>query len=215
MRLAVAAYTLGRMGSFPHAPGSLVVFGITCTVLAGLLSLVLGWHVVRRLLDVPRVPRGPGTYVVMVLACLGLVAAGVIAFVVAAGLEDWPGVPARAPLAEVQCQRQAPAGARLGFVPFNAEGTRGPEEAENVPACDLAIGRLRFAAPFARFGLVDRHRLARVGTRRRPVDAPTWRALPRPLGVPVAAASEQQLAVPADGARYRVIADERGFRLER
>jgi hypothetical protein len=202
------------MGSFPHAPGSLVVFGITCTVAAVLLILMLGWHVARRVLDIPRVPRGPGTYVVTVVVGVVLLAAGLSALAVAAGLEDWQGVPGRTPLAEVQCQRLTPSSARLTFVPFKPDGARGPEEVETLPACDLAIERLHFAAPFARFGLTERNRLARVGSHPRPLESPDWSALPRPFGLPLAAASEQKVVVP-DGDRYRVIADERGLRLEK
>jgi hypothetical protein len=202
------------MGSFPHAPGSLVVFGITCTAAAALLILMLGWHVARRVLDIPRIPRGAGGYVLLVLLCLGLLGAGIGALAVAAGLEDWQGVPARAPLAEVQCHRVSPATARLSFVPLRPDGARGPEEMETVDACELALERLRFAGVFARFGLVERHRLSRVGTRSHSPDTADWTALPRPFGMPVAVATQQKVVVP-DGERYRVIADERGLRLEK
>jgi hypothetical protein len=204
------------MAGFQHAPASLVVFGITCTALAGVVILVLLWHAIRRALDIPRVPRGPGTYVVMVLATAGLLAAGVGAFVVAAGLDDWP-PPGRAPLAEVRCHKLTPTTARLSFVPLALDGARGPEEVESVArSCDLGFQRLRFAAPLARFGLIERLRLARVGNRLRPAGTPAWRALPQPLGAPVAVASDEQLPVPPEDDRpYRVLADDRGFRLEK
>jgi hypothetical protein len=202
------------MGSFPHAPGSLVVFGITCVIAGGLFILLLGWHVARRVLDIPRIPRGAGSYAVQVVACLALLGAGIVALAVAAGLEDWQAVPTTAPLAEVQCLRLTPGSARLSFVPLRADGARGPEEMETVGSCDLAIERLQFAHTFARFGLVERQRLALVGTRRRASETSDWAALPTPFGVPVAVTTEQKVVVP-DGDRYRVIADGRGLRLEK
>jgi hypothetical protein len=202
------------MGRFPHAPGSLVVFGITCMVAAGLLILVLAWHAARRVFDVPRVPRGVGSYVVQVVACLALLGAGIIALAVAAGLEDWQGVPGTTPLAEVQCSRITPTSAQLSFVPLRADGARGPEEVETVASCDLSIERLHFVRPFTRFGLVERNRLAQVGTRRRPLETPNWTSLPRPFGVPVAVATGHKVVVP-DGDRYRAIADDSGLRLEK
>ena len=51
---------------------------------------------------------------------------------------------------------------------------------------------------------------------RRPISTPLWRALPQPLGLPIASAEAQPVAIPAgDGARYRVIADDRGARVEK
>jgi hypothetical protein len=206
------------MAGFPHAPAALVVFGITCTALAGVVILILIWHAVRRVLDIPRVPRGPGSYVVMVVATAGLLALGLGAFLVAAGLEDWP-APGRAPLAEVRCHKLPPTGARLSFVPLAADGARSPEEVESVSSpsgCVLGFQRLRFAAPLARFGLTERVRLSRVGSRVRPAGTPSWRALPQPLGAPVALASDEQLPVPAEDDRpYRLLTDARGLRLEK
>jgi hypothetical protein len=204
------------MGGFPHAPGSLVVFGITCTAVGVLVLVVLGWHAARRLLDVPRVPRGAGSYALWVVACAALLGAGIVSLCIAASLDDWPSAPGPAPLAEVRCQRLSPSTARLSFVPLSASGGRGPEEVETVESCSLALQRLRFSSSLARFGLVERQRLARVGSRLRPLDTPEWRALPRPLGAPVAQAATQDLAVPApDDQPYRVLSDDKGLRLEK
>jgi hypothetical protein len=170
------------------------------------------------LLDIPRVPRGPGSYVLLVLASLVLLVCGVGALIVAAALDDWQAVPVRGALAEVQCHPLTPTGARLSLVALGADGARGAEEVETVEAtpCDLAVERLRFIPALARFGLVERHRVARLGGRRRPLTTPPWRALPDPLGVPVAVASDHQLSVPPDdGGPYRVMADQRGLRVER
>jgi hypothetical protein len=200
------------MGSFPHAPSSLVVFGITCAILAALLILLLVWHAVRRILDVPRVPRGAGFYVLMVVVAAAALGAGVGALVVAAALDDWPGVIGQPAQAELRCRRQSPTAARLSFVPLDP---RGPEEAEVVPACEVAVDRLRFGGRLNRFGLFERFRLAQVGTRARPPGTPEWRALPQPFGVPVAGISQQRLAVPPDDQPYRLVADDRGIRLDK
>jgi hypothetical protein len=206
------------MAGLSYAPVPLVVFGIACTALGAVLLVVLLWHVARRLLDIPRVPRGPGSYVLLVVACLALVVCGLGALTVAAALDDWQAVPVRGALAEVQCHRLSPTSARLSLIPLRDEGSRGAEEVETVDAipCEVAVERLRFIPALARFGLLERHRVARIGGRRRPLTTPSWRALPEPLGVPVAVASDHQLSVPVDeGGPYRVMADERGLRVER
>ena len=191
------------------------MFGITGTAVGGALLLLLAWHVLRRLLDIPRVPLRAGTYVFLVVACAALLAGGLGALGLAAALDDWESVPDRVPLAEVHCQKTG-TGARLTFVALKPDGTRGAEEAETVDAlpCDLAIARLQFIPALARLG--QRQRVSRVGPRPRATATPPWRALPRPFGLVVAEAADHQLTVPPeDDHAYRVVSDGSGFRVER
>jgi hypothetical protein len=201
------------MAGFAQAPGPLVVFGVTSTAIGGIILLLLGWHVARRLLDVPRIPLGRTTYAALVLVCTALLGTGISALMVASALDDWEPTAGGTPVAEVNCRRVTPKVTQLSFTPLDASGRRGAEEKQTLESspCEVAVERLRFYTPLRRLGLVERLRVARVGSHRRAVATPQWRALPQPLGVPVAIASAHELSVPADdGTPYRVIADEGG-----
>jgi hypothetical protein len=204
--------------AFGQAPTWLVVLAVTSIVCGAGLLFVLGWHVVRRILDVPRVPRGFGAYAMMVGACALLVGGGVTALAVAAALEDWQTQVGSAAVAEVHCRRTGPHKVELSYAAVGPDGKAGAEETQTIEAlpCEIAVERLRFPHALARFGLIERLRLARVGAVRRPTTTPVWRALPQPMGIPIASAEAQEVAIPTeDGARYRVVADDRGVRVEK
>jgi hypothetical protein len=77
------------------------------------------------------------------------------------------------------------------------------------------VERLHFPQALVRLGLMERHRLSGVGAAKR-TSIPVWRALPQPMGLPIAYAEAQQVAIPSeDGAPYRVVADDRGVRVEK
>ena len=205
------------MAGFEQAPDWLVVLAITGIALGALLLLMLGWHVVRRILDVPRVPRGAGTYAVMVGFCVLCIAGGTTALVVASALDDWQRQVGPA-VAEVQCRRTGPTRVEVSYVTLGPDGKRGAEEKQTIESlpCEIAIERLHFPQALARLGLSERRRLARVGGYRLATTTPTWRALPQPMGLPLAYADAQQIAIPTeDGAPYRVVADDRGVRVEK
>jgi hypothetical protein len=207
----------GSMAGFTHAPTSLVVLAITSMAVGALLLLLLGWHVVRRLLDVPRIPRGAGFYTFAVAACALSIAGGVSALAVAAALDDWQTQPGAGAIAEVHCRRTGPKSVELGYVTIGADGKRGPEETQTIDSlpCAVAVEKLHFSQPLAHLGLMERHRLSGVGAARHTA-IPLWRALPQPLGLPIAFAEAQQVAIPSeDGAPYRVFADDRGLRVEK
>jgi hypothetical protein len=204
------------MGGFPHAPGPLVVAGITGVFVGGLLLLVLAWHVLRRIMDVPRVPLGPAVYALLLLICAATLGGGLLALVLAAALEDWQTVPEHAAVAEVRCQRDG-AAVKVTLVPIASDGSHGPAEtaAATTAPCDLTIERLAFAPPLSRV-LGQRQRVTSLAGRPRPGETPAWRALPRPLGLNVAEASDHQLRLTADETHpYRVMVEGPGFRVER
>jgi hypothetical protein len=206
------------MAGLGQAPTWLVVLAITSVALGALLLLLLGWHVVRRLLDVPRIPRGAGFYTVAVGACVLCIAGGVTALAVAAALTDWDGQAGSGAIAEVHCRRTGPNRVELGYVTLGADGKRGPEETQTIDSlpCAVAVEKLHFPQALARLGLMERHRLSGVGAPRRPTSTPSWRSLPQPLGLPIASAEAQQVAIPSeDGVPYRVVADDRGLRVEK
>jgi hypothetical protein len=205
------------MAGLGQSPTWLVVLAITSIALGALLLVMLGWHVVRRILDVPRVPRAGALYALMVTTCALSIAAGVTALAVAAALGDWQAQIGPSAMAEVHCRRVG-AARELSFTPLGPDGRRGPEEtqtAEELP-CAVGVERLRFHPPLGRLGLIERLRLARVGAVSRPTTTPSWRALPQPFGVPIASLEAQQVAIPTDdGARYRLVADEGALRIEK
>jgi hypothetical protein len=178
---------------------------------------LLGWHVVRRILDVPRVPRGAAMYAILVGACLLLITGGITSLAIATALDDWQTQLGPSALAEVHCRRLGPNRVQVGLVALDAEGHRGPEETQAIDGlpCEVAVERLRFHHKLAQLGLLERLRLARVGSVPRPTSTPSWRALPQPLGIPIASSEAQAVAIPTeDDTPYRVVADDRGVRME-
>jgi len=205
------------MVGFTQAPTWLVVLAITSIALGTLLVLLLGWHLVRRMLDVPRIPRGAAFYTLAVVTCVASIASGVTALAVAAALNDWQSHAGPGAIAEVHCRRTGPNRVELSYVTIGADGRRGPEETQAIEAlpCAVAVERLHFPQALVRLGLMERHRLSGVGAAKR-TSIPVWRALPQPMGLPIAYAEAQQVAIPSeDGAPYRVVADDRGVRVEK
>jgi hypothetical protein len=206
------------MVAFHQAPTWLVVLAITSIIIGAAILVLLGWHVVRRILDVPRVPRGRALYAILIGACVLLIGEGVTGLAIANALEDWQPRLGASAVAEVHCRRLAPTRVQVGVVTLDADGRRGAEETQtidNLP-CEVAVERLRFHQGLERLGLLDRLRLARVGTVARPTSTPPWRALPQPMGLPIASSEAQQVAIPTeDDAPYRVVADDRGVRAEK
>jgi hypothetical protein len=203
------------MAGFTQAPTWLVVLAITSIALGALLLLFLGWHVVRRMLDVPRIPRGAAFYAVTVVACVASIASGVTALAVAAALNDWQSQAGPGAIAEVHCRRTGPTQVQLGYVVIGANGQRGPEtQTIESSTCAVAVEQLHFPQALAKLGL-ERRRLSGVGAARS-TSIPMWRSLPQPMGLPIAYAEAQQVAIPSeDGAPYRVVADDRGLRVEK
>jgi len=203
---------------FGQAPTWLVVLAITSIAIGAFLLIMMGWHVVRRLLDVPRIPRGAAGYAVMVAICVLSIGGGSAALAVAAALDDWQTQAGTSPVAEVHCKRIAPTRVEVSYVTLGSDGKRGPEEKQTIESlpCEIAVERLHFPPSLARLGFYERHRLARVGGYRLATTTPTWRALPQPLGLPIAYAEAKQVAIPTeDGAHYRVVADDSGVRVEK
>jgi len=206
------------MAGLGQAPTGLVVLAVTGIAVGALLLLLLGWHVVRRILDVPRVPRGRGMYAVLVGLCVLSIGGGAAALAVAAALGDWQNQAGPSAMAEVHCRRIAPTRVEVSYVTLGPDGKRGPEEKQTIEAlpCEIAVERLHFPQALARLGLAERHRLAGIGGFRRPTTTPLWRALPQAAGLPIAYADAQQVAIPTeDGVPYRVVADDRGVRVEK
>ncbi|HXU81658.1 MAG TPA: hypothetical protein VN914_09695, partial [Polyangia bacterium] len=157
-------------------------------------------------------------YAVLVSLCVLSIGGGAAALAVSSALGDWQSKAGPSAMAEVHCRRVAPTRVEVSYVIIGADGTRGPEEKQTIEAlpCEIAVERLHFPQALARLGLIERHRLAVVGSVRQPTSTPLWRALPQPLGLPIASAEAQQVAIPSeDGAPYRVVADDRGVRAEK
>src|SRR5215471_1280875 len=71
---------------------------------AAVLTLLLGWHGLRRLFDIPRVPRPAGMYVTLGALWIALVTFGAMSAGTMVLLRDHQRVGARTPLADVRCE---------------------------------------------------------------------------------------------------------------
>src|SRR6266498_1085699 len=92
---------------------SQVPFKLLCAAVVGLtaaaaLTLLLGWHGLRRLLDIPRVTRPPVMYLALGAIWIAVAAIGVMSVATIVLLRDHQRIDAPTTLGDVRCE---PAGA--------------------------------------------------------------------------------------------------------
>ncbi|HEX3697893.1 MAG TPA: hypothetical protein VH374_21145 [Polyangia bacterium] len=204
--------------------------------LALLLAAVLGWHALRRLFGVPRVPRPPATYVALVILWAATVAVSGASVAVALLLRDHQAVDGRARLAELRCQAVAPGRVQMELTtpsPHPAGQPAGPERYEiqgdacvvSVVLVDLRSG-LQILGPtqLSRIEVVGSQTGALAGTgagavRRRRVN-PGWLTpgtsqQMAPINLLVNDTRQISLSVPADGEPFYLVASPNGPALEK
>ena len=77
---------------------------MTATALMTILSCVLAWHALRRVLDIPRVPRPRGMYWALGLAWGALAVASTGTAVAALLLRDHQRLDGRTEVGELRCE---------------------------------------------------------------------------------------------------------------
>ena len=203
------------MSGSGHAPPLLLLIGAAASALGALLVLMLFWHVLRRILDRPRVPLASGTYIFLGFLCAILSVTGIAALAVVRALDDWAPIRQGSAVAEIDCRKTDQGRLRISFTPLLPNGyPAGVHESANLDdaECRVAGEILRFRAPLDRLGLGQLHRIVRLGQRPRAGLTPSWRALPRPLGLPLASARSDQVSLPpADRMLYRLFVKPDGY----
>src|SRR6266540_1621454 len=144
-----------------HVPGPLLATAVPAAVLGAVITLLLGWHALRRLLKIPRFPRPLGMYVALstlwvVLVTITLAAAGVILL-----LRDHRSVDGRTRLAEVRCQPVRTDHLQVELVSSPSEAPERHDLAGD--ACVIWVEQLEVRPGFAILGVRALSRIDRVG----------------------------------------------------
>ena len=160
---------------YSHAPAGIVAAALLGTVFAVLLAVALGWHALRRLFGIPRVPRGRSTYVLMLVLWGGLIAALGATTMLAFMLQDHAPVDGVTPLAELRCEVSTPGhlGAELTTLPSRAL------EFYDVPACTVSVVEVELRPWLRPLGVRRLWRVDAVGSSPRPRVTAEW-LNPRP-----------------------------------
>jgi hypothetical protein len=205
------------MGIFDDAPGALVAVGLCASVVGVLLLLLLGWHVLRRILDRPRVPLGAGTYVVLGLACAGACGLGATALGTAAFFLDYERVENPTRLARLRCTRGGPRRVHLTVLPLAGRATEERFELEGE-RCAMVVELLRLGPLPARLGAGALWRVAKAGDQERPRRNPLWLtpAPGSPSALVVRDATVRPVEAPLDEhATYMLVLTPDGVAIER
>lgn len=192
--------------------------------LAVLLAVVLGWHALRRLFNVPRVPRPRAMYVVLVALWAAVVALSGAAVAMALLLRDHQAADGRTRLGEVRCQVL---GADRVEVELTAVPARvGDPERYQVAgdSCLISVVLVDLRPQLSILGPTRLWRIAGVGSqasaRLRPSVNPEWLTPDgwphlRPVNLLVAGTRQISLPVPAGGERFYLLTSPDGPTLEK
>jgi hypothetical protein len=197
---------------FGHVPARLVGVALIGAGLVALLAASLGWHALRRLFGIPRIPRGRWTYVLMVALWGGLVALCGGTLAIARMLRDHQPVDGRTPLAEVRCQALAPGRVQMQLVAAPSR-TLEFHDVEGE-ACVVSVVEVELRPWLGILGLRELSRVDGVGASARPLANAEW-LTPRPgqkrrfLGLLVRGTRTFSLAVPADASQQFLVVPSR------
>jgi hypothetical protein len=204
-----------------QVPGSLLCGALVGVALAAGLTLLLGWHGMRRLFGVPRVPRPRAMYVVLGGFWLALVVGCSAALATIALLRDYRRVDGPTQLAEVSC---APVGQDRAQLQLRPAAPAAPEryDVEDVrgDACIVWVNLVELRAGLGRLGVHALSRVESVGLTARPAANPGW-LTPHPrrtrgfVDLVVRKAETIPIAVPRDaGARRVLVSSQSGPTLQ-
>ncbi|HXI60172.1 MAG TPA: hypothetical protein VNO55_29110 [Polyangia bacterium] len=215
-----------------HTPSRLIIGALVGAAVAVLLAAVLGWHALRRLFGVPRVPRPRATYMALVTLWAGMLALSGAAVVMALLLRDHQAVDGRTRLAELRCQAVGPGRVQMELTTTPSSATDQPSAPALAPeryeiqgdACVVSVMQIDLRSGLGILGPTRLSRIEGVGSQtgalERPRVNPEWltpRASQRlaPINLLVHDARQTSLSVPAGGERFYLLASPSGPALEK
>lgn len=155
-----------------NIPARMLFAAIILTSLAVLLTIVLTRLGLRRLLNVPRIPRPPAMFVVLGALWVGAVIGTAATVATAMMLRDHVRVAGPTRLADVRCEQVGPGRTRL-VVRLPATGSTEAYDGEgNV--CSVAVRQVTLRAPLRALDVPAVARLERVGAAQRDGSGPNW-----------------------------------------
>jgi len=196
-----------------QVPAKLLCCAVLAVLFSAALTLLLGWHAIRRLAGIPRVPRPPETYVALSTTWLLLVATGLVAIGAIVLLRDHRRVDGRTELAEVRCRAAGPDRVRMEV---RASPSAAPESYDlEGNACVVWVKQVELRPGLAILGVPAVSRIDGIGPVPRPNANPEW-LTPRPvpgrrlLDLVVRRTESVPVTVPVDAERSQVVLSSLG-----
>jgi hypothetical protein len=193
------------------APAKLIGGALIALVLTTLLSVILVWHALRRVFDVPRVPRPRALYWLLTCAwgalALGFTATAMTALL----LRDHRPVDGRTPIGEVTCAVTGPGHVRAELRAAAPPAGAAPERYDlQGEACVFSVKEVELRPGLQALGLQALARVDAIGPLTRPAANPGWLTpgagtRPRMLGLVVGSTRTLPVLVPADSKQRFVL----------
>jgi len=159
-------------GLLAQVPNKLLWGAIVGVALLAVLTVVLAWHGLRRVFDLPRVPKPRAMYVVLGGSWLALVAICSAAIGAIALLRDYRQVDRPTQLAEVRC---AVADLDRLELELRPPSSRTPERYDVTgDACIVWVKQIELRPGLGGLGLRALSRVEGVGPVVRPAANPSW-----------------------------------------
>jgi hypothetical protein len=200
-------------GWLAQVPGTLLGSALAVMVLAAAMPVLLGWHWLRRVFGVPRVPRPRAMYVVLGGFWIALIVVCSAAVATIALLRDYQRADRPTTLAEVRC---APVGLERVEMELRTAPAAASERYQvEGDACIVWVNHVELR-PGLGLGVRALSRVEGVGPIPRPGTNPNW-LTPRPQGprglvnLIVRKTETVPVAVPLDArARLTIVASPNG-----
>ena len=191
-----------------QVPGKLLCCAALAALFGAALTLLLGWHGIRRLAGVPRVPRPFEMYVALSTLWIVLVTTGLAAIGTIFLLRDHRRVDGRTELAEVRCESVGPD--RLRMEVRSSPGAAPERYDLEGDACVVWVKQVELRPGFAMLGVRAVFRIDRIGQLARPNANPEW-LTPRPVAgrrltnLVVRRTESTPVTVPVDAQPHQVV----------
>jgi hypothetical protein len=192
-------------------PAAFTASVLATVVLTAAVSAVLVWHGLRRLLDVPRIPRPRALYWVMTFAW-GLLGTACVATVMAALLlRDHKRLDGRTEIGVIRCEATAPGQVRVE-VKTPTSSTAAAERYDVAgETCVVSVKEIELRPALQALGVRALVRVDGVGSVVRPAAGPSWLAPDRAgggaglFGLVIRRTHAASVVVPADPSRRFVV----------
>jgi hypothetical protein len=167
-------------GLLDQVPAKLFCGALLAAVSGAALTLLLGWHGIRRMFGVPRVPRPRAMYLALSTLWVALVATSFAAIGMILLLRDHQRVDGRTALGEVRCVASGPDHLQMQLLTsLSAAPERYDLEGD---ACIVWVKQEELRPGLAVLGVRAISRIDRIGPLARPDANPEWLTPRRFLG---------------------------------
>jgi hypothetical protein len=184
-------------GILSHVPLKLLCVALVGLAAVAFLTVVLGWHALRRLFDVPRVPKPSAMYLALGALWIGVVIIGAASLATIAMLRDHRPVDAPTTLADVRCEPVGPDRVRLELRTSPAAAPETYEVPGDANACTVWVRQVVLRPGLGLLGVRVLSRIEGVGPVRFPAAAYGYRFIDlvarRTEALPVAVPPDAQL----------------------